>query len=382
MIGAGGARPGGRAAGKDQNMVEESQARPPVNEGDVRKILAKIPLPQSDLSVLDRVVGIHLRADHVNCVLELRDKGDYSGLETEVIKALCADAAIKSAKVIFTSDKGDAKSARQRTAPDPKPVPGIATILGVASGKGGVGKSTVAVNLALAFAARGYRVGILDTDVYGPSVPTMLGLKGKPSLDKDKRLIPIQKWGIQAMSMGLLVEDNAPVVWRGPMATRSVEQMLRLTNWGKLDVLVIDMPPGTGDVALTLARTTRIDGAVLVTTPQHVSLIDVEKSLLMFRRVNVPVLGIVENMCFFSCPKCGERTTVFPGRGIRRLSKTSGIPILGEIPLSPRIADDCDRGAPTMSDPDDPIATVYKDIATRVIDSACFASIRSLPQHA
>lgn len=345
-----------------------------IGEGRVRDILARIRPPGSDRDIvaLGMIAGINIRDGAVTCVVEVQDKANYSAIEAQIVEALEKDTSIRSARVVLTSSR--TKTAERRpTPPDPKPVPGVARILAVASGKGGVGKSTLAVNLAVTWAANGARVGLLDTDIYGPSVPTMLGLQGKPKLDADKRMIPAQKWGLKVMSMGLLIDADAPAVWRGPMLTRAVEQMLRLTSWGELDVLVLDLPPGTGDVALTLARTTSVSGAVLVTTPQGISLIDVEKSLAMFRRVDIPVLGLVENMSRFICPDCGSSHALFPHGGVDKLVKKTKVPKLAEIPHDPRIVQGCDDGTPFMTAADDsPSAQAYQNIAKAIWNNPAF----------
>jgi ATP-binding protein involved in chromosome partitioning len=237
-------------------------------------------------------------------------------------------------------------------------------MIAVASGKGGVGKSTVAVNLALAFQANGLKAGILDADIYGPSQPRLLGLSGRPEMAGPNRLRPMRAYGLEAMSMGFLVEEDTPVVWRGPMVVSALTQMLRDVAWGGLDVLIIDMPPGTGDIQLSMAQQVPLSGAVIVCTPQDLALIDARKGLNMFRRVDVPVLGIVENMSYFVCPKCGERTDIFGHGGAQREAEKLGLPFLGGVPLDMEIRVRSDEGRPVVAtDPDGPHARVFRAIA-------------------
>jgi ATP-binding protein involved in chromosome partitioning len=246
-------------------------------------------------------------------------------------------------------------------------VPGVRHIIAVASGKGGVGKSTTSANLALGMQANGLKVGILDADVYGPSMPRLLGLTGRPQTDATKKLRPLAGYGLKVMSMGFLVEEGVPVIWRGPMVTQALSQMLREVAWGELDVLVVDMPPGTGDAQISMAQQTPLSGAVIVSTPQDLALIDARKGLAMFRQVNVPVLGIVENMSTFICPKCGERSDIFGHGGARAEADKLGVPFLGEVPLHMDIRIKSDSGQPVViSQPDSVHAAIYRDIAAKV----------------
>jgi ATP-binding protein involved in chromosome partitioning len=253
--------------------------------------------------------------------------------------------------------------------PGKRGVPGIESIIAVASGKGGVGKSTTAVNLALGLAAHGHSVGILDADIYGPSMPRLLGLSGRPETVDGKVLKPMQKFGLKAMSMGFLVEEDTPMIWRGPMVMSALTQMLREVDWGSLDVLVVDMPPGTGDAQLTMAQQVPLAGAVIVSTPQDLALIDARKGLNMFRKVDVPVLGIVENMSYFIAPDTGKRYDIFGHGGARREAERLDVPFLGEVPLEMRIRETSDAGTPvTVSEPQGPHAKIYRDIAAKVWD--------------
>jgi ATP-binding protein involved in chromosome partitioning len=248
-----------------------------------------------------------------------------------------------------------------------KLIPGVRNIIAVASGKGGVGKSTTAVNLALALAAEGANVGILDADIYGPSQPTMLGLSGKPETMDGKTMEPKINHGIQAMSIGFLIDADTPMVWRGPMVTGALEQLLRDTNWKDLDYLVVDLPPGTGDIQLTLAQRVPVTGAIIVTTPQDIALLDARKGLKMFEKVNVPILGIVENMSTHICSNCGHEEHIFGAGGGERMAKDYGIDLLGSLPLTLQIREQTDSGFPTVvADPDGQVAKIYKQIARRV----------------
>ncbi|TWG89406.1 ATP-binding protein involved in chromosome partitioning [Mesorhizobium sp. J18] len=246
-------------------------------------------------------------------------------------------------------------------------VPGVAAIIAVASGKGGVGKSTTAVNVALGLKALGLRVGILDADIYGPSMPRLLGLKGKPESVDGKVLKPMEAFGVKVMSMGFLVEEETPMIWRGPMVMSALSQLLREVAWGELDVLVVDMPPGTGDAQLTMAQQVPLAGAIIVSTPQDLALIDARKGLNMFKRVDVPLLGIVENMSYFIAPDTGKRYDIFGHGGARQEAERLGVPFLGEVPLTMDIRETSDAGTPVVvSNPEGPQARVYRQIAEKV----------------
>jgi ATP-binding protein involved in chromosome partitioning len=254
-------------------------------------------------------------------------------------------------------------------APSPAGIPGVESIIAVASGKGGVGKSTTAVNLALGLRDLGLKVGILDADIYGPSMPKLLAIREKPQTVGGTRLKPIERHGMQVMSIGFLIEEETPMIWRGPMVMSALTQMLREVEWGKLDVMVVDMPPGTGDAQLTMAQQVPLKGAVIVSTPQDLALIDARRGIAMFRRVNVPVLGIVENMSTFICPHCGTRSDIFGHGGARREAERLGVPFLGEVPLDIMIREKSDAGMPVVATaPDSAHAQVYRDIAARVRD--------------
>ena len=246
--------------------------------------------------------------------------------------------------------------------------PGVRAIVAVASGKGGVGKSTVAANLALAMKANGLSVGVLDADIYGPSMPRMLGISGRPSASPDGKILrPMENFGVKCMSIGFLVPEDTPMIWRGPMVMSALQQMLRDVSWGELDIMIVDMPPGTGDAQLTMAQQVALAGAVIVSTPQDIALIDARKGLNMFKKVDVPVLGIIENMSYFLCPHCGERSDIFSHGGARREAERLGTDFLGEIPLDMAIRETSDDGRPiTVSQPDSPYAQTFRTIAARV----------------
>ncbi len=258
-------------------------------------------------------------------------------------------------------------------------VPEVRHTIAVASGKGGVGKSTITVNLAVALAARGATVGLLDADVYGPSIPLMTGIDEQPELTADKRLVPFERFGVRIMSLGFLVPADSAVIWRGPMLVKALDQLLRDVVWGELDYLLVDMPPGTGDVQLTLAQKVRLAGAIIVTTPQDVALADARKGVAMFRKVNVPILGIVENMSYFLCPHCSERTEIFAHGGGRLEAEHLGVPCLGEVPLHPAIREASDAGEPLLvNDPQSPRSKIFCDIADRlqsVLDEPAISAV-------
>jgi len=260
-------------------------------------------------------------------------------------------------------------------------VPGVGVIIAVASGKGGVGKSTVAANLALGLRDLGLRVGVLDADIYGPSIPKLFGIKGRPQTIGGTRLMPMDGYGLKVMSIGFLVEEETPMIWRGPMVMSALTQMLREVEWGELDIMVVDMPPGTGDAQLTMAQQVPLRGAVIVSTPQDLALIDARRGIAMFRRVNVPVLGVVENMSYFVCPHCGTRSDIFGHGGARAEATRLGVPFLGEVPLDTEIREKSDAGLPVVATaPDGPQAAAFRAIAREVRDQIAGTTAKPPPR--
>ena len=307
----------------------------------------------------------------------------------QAVKAL---PGVSSVLVALTAERSGGGASAPRPAPPqghthahaPRStsIPGIEKIIAVASGKGGVGKSTTAVNLALGLRDLGLKVGLLDADIYGPSVPRLLAIKEKPEMVSGGRTLkPIEKFGLKIMSIGFLVEEETPMIWRGPMVMSAITQMLREVEWGKLDVLVVDMPPGTGDAQLTLAQQVPLAGAVIVSTPQDLALIDARRGIAMFRRVDVPVLGLVENMSYFLCPKCGERTEIFSHGGTKKEASRLQVPFLGEVPLEPVIRETSDAGLPVVATkPDSEFAKIYRGIAEKVRAQLGAAAPRQAPR--
>jgi len=305
--------------------------------------------------------------------------------------AVRAVPGVQSAMVALTAERAPAaagarptptRAAGPRGGPSSAQAPeDVGAIIAVASGKGGVGKSTTAVNLALGLRDIGLKVGMLDADIYGPSVPKLLAIRGRPQTIGGTRLLPMDGYGLKVMSIGFLVEEETPMIWRGPMVMSALTQMLREVEWGTLDVMVVDMPPGTGDAQLTMAQQVPLAGAVIVSTPQDLALIDARRGVAMFRRVNVPVLGVVENMSYFLCPQCGARSDIFGHGGARHEAERLKVPFLGEVPLHMDIREKSDAGLPVVAtDPDGPHAEVYRGIASRVRDQLRGGSGRAAPK--
>jgi ATP-binding protein involved in chromosome partitioning len=281
-----------------------------------------------------------------------------------------------SATAVLTAHRAEAAPAARPAAPRGPASPGpmllsdVRAIIAVASGKGGVGKSTTAVNLAVALAADGLKVGLLDADIYGPSLPQMLGTRERPR-SEGQRITPLSRWGLKAMSIGFLVEEETPMIWRGPMVMGALEQMMGQVAWGPLDVMIVDMPPGTGDAQLTMSQRVPLAGAVIVSTPQDVALLDARRGVRMFEKVNVPVLGLIENMSFFCCPNCNHRSDIFSHGGARREAERLGVEFLGELPLKLEIRELADAGTPiVMARPESDEAQSYRRIARRVWEKA------------
>ncbi len=293
----------------------------------------------------------------------------------ELIEAEPAPAgAGRKLPVMGQADKAAAARRRPTPAavkpPTPEEIPGVRHVVAVSSGKGGVGKSTLTTNLAVALAAEGSRVGIMDADVYGPNIPLMFGAFGRPAVTEKERVVPLEAHGVKLMSVGFLLDEETPAIWRGPIVMGIIRQFLQQVDWGELDYLLVDMPPGTGDAQLSLVQLVKVNGAVLVTTPQDVATGDVLKAIKMFERVDVPVLGVIENMSGFACPHCGERTDLFGRGGGRKLAATTGVPFLGEIPIGPAMVQAGDTGRPTVvSAPESPEARALIELASKIAAS-------------
>ncbi len=361
-----------------------------VTEKQVLDALATIADPErgADIVALGMVSGVAIRDGNVAFSIEVEpERGPrLEPLREAAERAVDAVPGVLSVTAVLTAQSAP----RSRVAPPPPAsgaapgagrapaahpahrtqrgaIPGVGAIVAVASGKGGVGKSTVAANLALGLKANGLAVGVLDADIYGPSMPRMLGISGRPRSRDGKTLQPMENYGLRVMSMGFLVPEDTPMIWRGPMVMSALQQMLREVEWGTLDIMVVDMPPGTGDAQLTMAQQVPLAGAVIVSTPQDIALLDARKGLNMFKKVDVPVLGIVENMSYFLCPHCGGRSEIFSHGGARREALQLGAEFLGEVPLDLAIRETSDSGHPiTVSDPQNPHAEVFRRIAARV----------------
>jgi ATP-binding protein involved in chromosome partitioning len=321
------------------------------------------PHLEKDLVAAKSVKGIDIDGDKVKVDIELGFpaagyKDELASSMKEMVEAV---DGVSSAEV-NVSWKVAAHSVQKSL----KPIDNVKNIIAVASGKGGVGKSTTAINLALALVAEGAKVGLLDADIYGPSQPRMLGISGQPESKDGKTLEPMENHGLQAMSIGFLVDEETPMIWRGPMVTQALEQLLNDTNWSSLDYLVIDLPPGTGDTQLTLAQKVPVSGAVIVTTPQDIALLDARKGFKMFEKVEVPVLGIVENMSIHICSNCGNEEHIFGEGGGSRMAEQYGVDFLGALPLDIRIREETDGGNPTVvAEPDARISQIYREIARK-----------------
>jgi ATP-binding protein involved in chromosome partitioning len=375
-----------------------------VSRDQVLEALAGVvdPARRQNVVALDMVSGIVIKGSNVGFALEVEpsEAEAKEPLRQACERAVLALPGVTSVTAVLTAERTPAAgqaprptgSPMARGGPPPgrqpapaKPgLPGIRSVIAVASGKGGVGKSTTSANLALGLARLGQRVGLLDADIYGPSQPRMLGITGKPSSPDGKKLRPMANYGVRVMSMGFLVDEDAPMIWRGPMVQSAIQQMLTDVEWGELDVLVVDLPPGTGDAQLTMAQRVPLAGAVIVSTPQDIALLDARKALNMFRKVDVPVLGIVENMSYFVCPHCGGRSEIFSHGGARATAEKFGVDFLGEIPLDLAIREQTDAGRPpVVAEPDGPQALAYLNLARMVLaklDQATAAERRPFPK--
>ncbi len=346
----------------------------------VTKALTAVKDPASgqDVVAAGMVQGLVVRDGMVHFALQVAREVAAS---MEPVRAAAEAAAravpgVISATAVLTAHRAEAAPAARPAAPRGPAGPGpmllsdVRAIIAVASGKGGVGKSTTAVNLAVALAADGLKVGLLDADIYGPSLPQMLGTRERPR-SEGQRIIPLSRWGLKAMSIGFLVEEETPMIWRGPMVMGALEQMMGQVAWGPLDVMIVDMPPGTGDAQLTMSQRVPLAGAVIVSTPQDVALLDARRGVRMFEKVNVPVLGLIENMSFFCCPNCNHRSDIFSHGGARREAERLGVEFLGELPLKLEIRELADAGTPiVMARPDSDEAQTYRRIARRVWEKA------------
>lgn len=335
----------------------------PLDANTVRQLLADLIDDNTGLPLAEAVQSVGVDGARVLVELELGYPagGGHAALAERIRAKLEAEPAIERATVDLRS-----RVLAHRVREGLSPLPGVKNIIAVASGKGGVGKSTTSVNLALALAAEGARVGVLDADIYGPSIPRMLGLSGKPESPDGKTITPKRGHGLQAMSIGFLIDEDTPMIWRGPMVTQALQQLLNETAWDGLDYLIIDLPPGTGDIQLTLCQKVPVSAALIVTTPQDIALLDAKKALQMFRKVEVPVLGIVENMAIHVCSKCGHAEHIFGEGGGERMAAQYGVPLLGALPLDIRIREQADGGEPTVAkDPDSDLSLRYREIARR-----------------
>jgi ATP-binding protein involved in chromosome partitioning len=351
---------------------------------DIETVLARIAAPGGRGNVVSAgfVSGIAVHGSQVMVALSADGGGaDFESLRLAVEKAVARMPGVEKAMVTLTAERAPGPKVQAAQALR-SGIPGVKHLVAVASGKGGVGKSTTAVNLALGLKSLGRSVAILDADVYGPSMPRLLGLKGKPKIAEGtaKTMLPMEAWGLKAMSIGFMVEEDTPMIWRGPMVMSALMQMLRDVAWGEVDIMIIDMPPGTGDAQLTLAQQTPLSGAVIVSTPQDLALIDARKGLNMFKRVNVPVLGIVENMSYFMCGKCGERHEIFGHGGARAEAERLGVPFLGEVPLDANLRERSDSGEPiTACEPQSLHAQIYRSMAEQVWASVSAGAGRKPP---
>lgn len=359
------------------------------SEQDIRNALSVLKGPDGKTPFLRSGIlgGIAIQADKVSISL-IADPSQAKAIEplrTQVEATVNAIPGISKTLVMLTAERPPQAGAQQ---PGPRAtaaqsrgmIPGVKSIIAVASGKGGVGKSTVSANLALGLSKLGMKVGILDADIYGPSLPKLFGLHGKPQIDENKIMQPLEAHGLKVMSIGFLVEEETPMIWRGPMVMSALQQMMREVNWGDLDVLVVDMPPGTGDAQLTMAQAVPLAGAVIVSTPQDLALIDARRGITMFKRVEVPILGIVENMSFFVCPHCGTRSDIFGHGGARHEAERLGVPFLGEIPLHIDIRTLSDAGTPVVAQSDSVHAAHFMAIAKGVKLALDGGTVKAAPR--
>ena len=348
---------------------------PDVSRKYIEEALGKIELPDGSGNLVssERIENILINdgAVIISIMANAQEARKLEPIRKAAEIAAQSVTGVTRATAVLTAEKSaDEPTTTSRPRPAPQQeVPGIDKIIAIASGKGGVGKSTTAVNVALGLAEKGYKVGLLDADIYGPSIPHLMGIHEKPKAE-GKQMFPIEKHGIKVISIGFLIEEDSPMIWRGPIATRALSQLLRDCKWGELDYLVIDMPPGTGDIHLTMVQQVPLAGAIIVSTPQDIALIDARKGLNMFRKVEVPILGLIENMSTFICPNCGERSDIFGHGGAREEAEKLNVPFLGEVPLHMEIRSRSDNGDPiVISKPDTEHAEIYMDIVSGLIES-------------
>ena len=341
-----------------------------ISEQAIRDHLKRISYPGSsrDIVTLGLVGEIVVKGDDV--IIHLRPSSATQEvlrhISGSITSALSAVPGIKHVSVHGGQPQGTASQPPPVAAPAQTPLPGVQRIIAVASGKGGVGKSTVSVNLALALKALGNRVGLLDADIYGPSVPLMMGTEATPRAGQDKKIYPVEKYGISLISMGFFLDDKSPVIWRGPIVMGIIRQFLRDVLWSDLDYLVVDLPPGTGDAALTLAQEVPLTGGVIVSTPQDVALLDVQRGIAMFRQVNVPIFGIIENMSYYLCPHCGEREDIFGHGGVGK----TGLEVIGEVPIVEEVRAGGDIGKPiVVQQPEHPVSQIFLRLAARIMEA-------------
>ncbi|MBZ0101433.1 MAG: Mrp/NBP35 family ATP-binding protein [Thermoanaerobaculia bacterium] len=336
----------------------------------------KFPGMSRDVVSFGFVRGVEIAGGRVTVRIEMttRDAAAAEAVRADAERAIAPLAGVTAVTVeaVAVTPPTREEAAQKAIARDPRLVPEVRSIVAVASGKGGVGKSTVAVNLALALARAGQRTGLLDVDIYGPSVPTMFGIRDRPTVI-DNRIQAFQRWGVKVMSLGFILETDTPVIWRGPMVMRAIEQMLGDVDWGELDVLVLDMPPGTGDAQLAIAQDLPVDGAVIVSTPQDLALDDARKAIGMFEQTHIPILGIVENMSSFICPHCGENSDIFGHGGAKDEAERLGVAFLGEIPLHPQLRTSSDEGHPAALG-DSPVARAFRKAGKAALEAADQAS--------
>lgn len=356
----------------------------PLSKEAILSALREVIDPDTGKNVVESgmMQGLIVRNGNVGFSLEV---DPAQGAQKEPLRKACEDRLMKLKGLISVTAVLTAHSSAQESkaaqpapaAPKPQPkraappptlgIPGVKAIIAIASGKGGVGKSTVAVNIALALSQLGMKIGLLDADIYGPSIPMMIGIDGKPKMTEDKKLIPMENYGIKTMSIGYMVEPGTAMIWRGPMVQSALQQMMMDVKWGELDLLVVDMPPGTGDVQLTMAQKVPLAGAVIVSTPQDIALLDAVRGIAMFEKTNIPILGLVENMAWFQAPGSNEKTYIFGQGGVKRTAEKMGKDLLGEVPLVPAIREGMDQGKPIVAqDPTGSTAAPFLDIAKKL----------------